>query len=257
MEDNCIIKQNIPWYKNQYLNEKDWLIKKSQYYIFHYFKDSLAEKDIENIINIQEQNRREILKILKLKNKRKINYYLYPSEKIKQSLMGDNGYGNAVWIEIKKNKYWNSKKFEVHAIYNKKIKCIGPHEDTHLLSLPLGVSIFLFCEGLAEFMDKKWHGKDIDIWAKKYLKKDKIYPIKFLINNKNWDKINDMIVYPQSGSFVRYLIKIYGLEKFKKVYKELSRKNTPKENIEIIEKNYSKSINEIEQNWKDYLIHIK
>ncbi len=253
MKQDSTIRQNIPWFETDYQKKKDWQKRKSSHYVFHYFKNSLAEKDIKRIIAVQERSYKKILRILKLKNERKINYYLYPSKKTKQILMGDDGYGNAIWLEIKKRKVWVSKKFEVHSIYNNKIQCIGPHEDTHLLSLPWGVSIFLFSEGLAEFMDKKWCGKDIDIWARKYLKENKLYSIKFLLENKNWDKVNNMIVYPQSGSFVRYLINTYGMGKFKKAYKGTSRQKILKENIKIMEIIYLKPIEEMEKNWKKHL----
>lgn len=250
MNQNFIIKQNTSWFKTDYQEQEQWIKRESSHYVFHYFKDSLAEKEIEKIIEIQEQSYKKIMKILELKNKRKIDYYLYFSEKIKEFLMGDSGYGNAIWIKIKKIKNWVPEKFEVHCVYNNKIKCIGPHEDTHLLSLSYGVATFLFSEGLAEFMDEKWQDKDIDIWARDYFKKNKLYSIKFLMENKNWDKVDEMIVYPQSGSFVKYLINIYGIEKFKKIYQELSRNKTLRANIRIIEKICSDSIENIEKNWK-------
>jgi hypothetical protein len=248
------IKQDIPWYKTKYLDKKDWLVKKSPHYIFHFLKNSLAQEDINKVIKVQEESYKKILRTLKLKNKRKLNYYLYPSKKIKNELMGDDGHGNGIWLEIAKQKrIWKSEKFEVHALYNNKIQCIGAHEDTHLLSLPWGVAIFLFSEGLAEFMSEKWQNKDIDFWAKEYLKKNKLYSIEFLANNKNWDKVNEMIVYPQSGSFIRYLIRIYGIEKFKRVYKKVSRKKKFNDNIRIIKEIYSKSIEKLEKDWKKYL----
>ena len=257
MKQNFIIKQNIPWFKTDYQEQKQWIKRKSSHYVFHYFENSLAAEEIEKIVETQEQNYRKIIKILGLENKRKIDYYLYPSEKIKESLMGDNGYGNAIWVEIEKIKVWVPKKFEVHCLYNNKIQCIGPHEDTHLLSLPYGAATFLFSEGLAEFMDEKWQGREIDIWAKEYFKKNKLYAIKFLMENKNWDKVDDMIAYPQSGSFIKYLINTYGIEKFKKMHQDLSRNKTSRENIRVVEKNCSKTIEEIEKNWKGCIGSLK
>ena len=248
------IKQDIPWLKNKYLNKNIWLINKSDHYIFHYFKGSLAEKDINKIIENQERFYRKILEALRLENGRKIYYYLYPSREIKMQLMGDDGYGIAIWQEIENKKdYWESRKFEIHAIYNEKDKVIGGHEDSHLLSLSWGAAIYLFSEGLAEFLSEGWCGEDVDIWAKKNLLGNKLYPIRFLIDNKNWSKVDDMIVYPQAGSFVRYLINNYGMERFKESYKKLSRKNNVKENINIIEKNYRKQLEELEREWKCYL----
>lgn len=253
MNQGSIIKQNIPWFKTDYQKKRNWMVRKSPHYVFHYFQNSLAEKEIKKIIETQELAYKKITKTLKLKNKRKINYYLYPSKKTKQNLIGDDGHGNAIWLEIKKRKVWVPKKIEVHSLYNNKIQCIGPHEDTHLLSLPWGVSIFLFSEGLAEFMDERWYGKDIDIWARKYLKENKLYSLKFLLENKNWNKVNDMITYPQVGSFVRFLINTYGIEKFKKIYKRTSRQKILKENVKIVEIIYSKSTEYLEKNWRKYL----
>jgi len=106
-------------------------------------------------------------------------------------------------------------------------------------------------------MEGNLFGKDIDDLSKKLLKQKKLYLIKWLCDNKNWDNLKPEIVYFQSGSFARYLINNYGLEKFKKVYKKTSRKKTPKENIKIIENICSKSIKEIEEDWKKYLEHKK
>jgi hypothetical protein len=245
------IKQNLSWHKTGYLNMKKWIAKKSPHYIFYYFENSLAEKRIDEIIKIQEQSYEKISKKLEAKNRRVIEYFFYPSKRIKKKLMGDEGNGNAIWSEIKKEKkIWKPKKFEVHALYNKKTQCVGAHEDTHLLSSYLGVAIFLFCEGLSEFMSEKWQGKDLDFWAKKYLDENKLYSIKFLVDNKNWDNVDDLIVYPQAGSFVRFLIESYGIKKFKDVYQRLSRLNSYEDNLDIIRKRYFKELDKLEKEWK-------
>lgn len=247
-------KQDIPWYKDKYL-EKNWLIKKSSRYIFHYLKNSLAEKNINKIIKIKERHYSRILLFLKTKNYPKIRYYLYPSLREKKKLMGNNSLGNAIWEELKLiDNRVKTKKFEIHVLYDGKIKFIGEHEDTHLLSLPFGLSIYLFNEGLSQFMEGSLFGKDIDILSKRLMKKNKLYPLKWLINNKNWERVKEEIVYPQAGSFIKYLINTHGLEKFKKVYKKLSRNKKVKENIKIIESSYSKSIKELEKDWQKYLI---
>ncbi|KPJ55613.1 hypothetical protein AMJ49_06745 [Parcubacteria bacterium DG_74_2] len=248
------IKQNIPWYRTKYLDKKNWLIKKSPNYLFYYFKNSLAEKNIKEIIKIKEKHYSKILSFLKIKNCRKIQYYFYPTIKEKKKLMGDNNFGNAIWEELElKNSRAKTKRFEIHVAYNNKCKFIGEHEDTHLLSLSWGLSIYLFQEGLAQFMEENLFGKDIDNLSKKLLKQNKLYSTKWLCNNKNWDRLRPEIIYSQSGSFVRYLINTYGLKKFKKLYKKTARQKTPKENIKIIEIIYSQSIKKIEKNWRKYL----
>lgn len=252
------IKQDLSWHKTEYLDMKEWIAKKSPRYVFYYFKNSLAEKHIDEIIKIQEQGYKKILKKLEAKNRKVIEYYFYPSRKIKKKLMGDEGNGNAIWLEIKKEKkIWKPKKFEIHALYNKKTQCVGEHEDTHLLSSYLGMAIFLFCEGLSEFMSEKWRGRDIDFWAKKYLNKNKLYSLKFLADNKNWDNVDNLIAYSQAGSFVRFLIENYGIEKFKDVYQRLSRLNSYEDNLDIIKKVYSKKIDGLEKEWKVKINNLK
>lgn len=247
------IKQELSWYKKEYLN-KNWLAKKSGCYVFNYFKNSLAEKDIDKIIALKKDHYNKILLFLGLSNKQVIHYYFYPSLKDKIALMGDDSPGNAIWEEFELvNDEPKTKKFEIHVVYNKKCKFIGEHEDTHLLSLPLGLSIYLFCEGLAQFMEENLFGKDIDFLSKKLLRRNKLYYIKNLVDNKNWDDVKPKIVYPQAGSFTRFLINTYGWNKYRKVYKKLSRLNTFSKNLKIIKSSFEKSVEGLEKEWRNYL----
>jgi hypothetical protein len=246
-------KQNIPWYKNKYL-KKNWATKKSAHYIFYFFKDSLAKKNIDQIINIKEKHYKKIISFLHVQNDKIINYYLYPSLEIKKKLMGDNSFGNVIWkeFELVQEKV-KTKSFEIHVLYNKDVKFIGEHEDTHLLSLPWGLSIYLFDEGLSQFLEGTLLGKDNNFLAKKFMEKGELYSLKWLLDHNNWSETKPEIIYSQVGSFVDYLINQYGLDKFKKTYKKLSRKNKILKNIKIIEKFYQKNMEEIEKEWKNKL----
>ncbi len=248
------IKQELSWYKTEYLNKEDWICKKRQHYVFYCFKNSLAEKDIDKIAGLKEKHYSKILSLLNLKNKKIIRYYIYPSFKDKINLMGDDSPGNAIWKEFElidgKSK---TSKFEIHIVYNEKCKFIGEHEDTHLLSLPLGLSIYLFCEGLAQFMEGNLFGKDIDIISKELLNQNKLYSIKDLANNKNWVKTEPKIIYSEVGSFTRFLICIYGWNKYRGVYRKLSRINALSKNLKIIKSGFGKSIKELEKEWKNCL----
>lgn len=247
------IKQETPWYKNDYLKQ-EWLTQKSGHYVFYYSKDFLVEKDIGKIAELKEKHYDKILDFLNLKNNRVIQYYLYSSLKDKTMLMGDDSPGNAIWGELELiNSEPKTSKFEIHAVYNDKCKFIGEHEDTHLLSLPLGLSIYLFCEGLAQFMEENLFGKDIDIISKELLNQNKLYSIKELADNKNWEKVESKIIYPEVGSFARFLINTYGWDKFKEAYRKLSRLNNFQENLKIIEESFGKSIEELEKEWKGNL----
>jgi hypothetical protein len=168
--------------------------------------------------------------------------------------MGDNSLGNAIWEELEiENRESNSKKFEIHVVYSEKCKFIGEHEDTHLLSLPWGLSIYLFCEGLAQYMENSFMGEDLHVVAKKLLQKNKLYSLEWLLENSNWNNVDSVVIYPQVGSFIKYLIESYGKENFKKVYQSTSRKKETAENSLEINKVYQKNINQLEKEWHLFL----
>jgi hypothetical protein len=251
-----LIKQNIPWYKTEYYHKNDWQIKKSPPYVFYCFKNSLAEKEIDKIIQLKKKHYQKILSFLNLKNDQIIRYYLYPTLKDKLKLMGDDSPGNSIWEKFELiDGISKTNKFEIHAVYNDDCKFIGEHEDTHLLSLPWGLSIYLFCEGLSQFMEGNLFGRDIDEISKELMSRKELYSIRSLVDNKNWDDVRPRIIYPQAGSFSRFLINNYGLDKYKKVYQKLSRLNAFEENLKIIESSYEKSIEELERRWKDRLVY--
>lgn len=248
------IKQSFPWYKTSYLDKKDWEKKETSHYIFYYFKDSLAENDIEKILQEKEKQYKKIISFLGVKNRKKIKYYLYPSIKIKKKLMGDDSLGNAIWKKLKiKGDSVETKKFEIHVVYSKRYKFIGEHEDTHLLSLPWGLSIYLFQEGLAQFMEGNLFGRDIDDLSRELVKNKENYSIVWLFNNRNWRNLNPKILYPIVGSFVRFLIKKYGKEKFKRVYRETSREKNLRDDTKIVRKIYLKPVEKLEKEWIKYL----
>ena len=241
--------QDIPWYKNDYLvypfNKEE-----SLHYIFNFQKNSLAEKNIKEIVKLKEEHHLKILSFLELDNNRKIDYYIYSSIQEKNLLMGDDSPGNAIWEELENN---NPKKFEIHVVYNEKCRFIGEHEDTHLLSLPWGLSIYLFCEGLAQYMENTFLNRDLHLAAKELMEEEKIYSIDFICNNNNWEYVEPTVIYPQIGSFIKYLIESYSKENFKRVYQNTSREKEITENLLEIEKIYQKNINQLEKEWLLFL----
>ena len=154
--------------------------------------------------------------------------------------MGSSGVAQAIWHD-----------FSVHIIYANKVKPLGEHEDTHLLSLDWGVTISFLQEGLAEYLsgNRKWYGKTQSFWLKDGTKKKIIPPIKTMMTQKAWMDSPDKYAqyyYVFAKSFVDFLVKKFGLEKFKKMYTTINRKNTSAKNIKIFEAIYKISIDEIQ-----------
>lgn len=217
-------------------------IKKSQHYDFFYLPDSLAEKEIDEIIEKQETEYGRILDFLGVENNRRIKYFLYPSKEIKNQLTGDEGNGHA-----------DREKFEIHAVYNDDIKCIGAHEDTHLLSTPLGLPPQLLREGLAEYMSEKWHDKTHDEWAVIYMNENKVPNLETLIDDEEWYELDDMPSYPIAGSFVGFLIKRYGKATLFELYENINRDMKTEINLRTFEKIMGKTLGHIETEWKNQL----
>ena len=227
------IKQILNNYTDKYKNFK-WEVLESEHYIFHYNKNSEAEEDINLIIRIQEDSYKKIVDNLKLEEQnKKINYFFYSSGKQKEDLMGDDGNAQVIWND-----------FSIHMIYTEKIKPLGEHEDTHLLTLGWGVATGFFQEGLAEYMNGCVWKNEQSIYTdskslilKAYNEKINI-PIENFFEHKFWN--NTMgnkwwYYYPLAGYFTKYLFECFGLEKYKKFYKSINRNNSKNEVIDIFE----------------------
>lgn len=220
----------------------NFINKESAHYDFFFFPNSLAEKEIDKIIKTQELAHAKIIEFLGIKNNRQIKYFLYPSNKIKGEMMGDEGNGNA-----------NREKFEVHAVYSEDVKCIGPHEDTHLLATPLGLPPQLLREGLAEYMSEKWDGRSHAEWANRFLSEEKLPTLEQIIDDEEWYEHDDLIAYPSAGSFVTFLITKIGRGKFIELYKSLNRDFTPHKNKTLFNEITGSSIAEFQKEWEDDL----
>ncbi|MCR5786720.1 MAG: hypothetical protein K6G28_03395, partial [Acholeplasmatales bacterium] len=101
-------------YKNQRLHDL----------IFYYDDNSHAAKDIEKIACYQEKCFKYICMVLKTKPTFKIHYFLCETPERVGKIYCDNEPCNG----------FASVPDKIYAVYNKNIKCIGFHEDAHLIS---------------------------------------------------------------------------------------------------------------------------
>jgi len=235
--------QNIPFYITKF-KDYPWKIYESDHYIFHVEAESLAEKDIEEIKTKQESAYAKIMWTLNLqKPEQKIRYYFYSSQDKKEKLMGDGWFGQSIYNE-----------FEVHVVYNEKDKVVGEHEDTHLFSLQMGLSISFLQEGLAECMvGRSMFGDKHNKVIKEGIKRGLTINIKNLMSQQGWLDTSDeeaKFYYSIAGSFVRYLLDTLDLQTFKKIYSEMDRENSAEENIKILESITLTPLTNIEAKWR-------
>ena len=182
----------------------------TDHYVFTYKEGSFAAKDIRKVAKIQEKCFTKICNTLKVDFTEKINYFLLDSAEEVGKLYGINEPINGFAV-------WGANK--IYAVYNDKIKCIGPHEDAHLISFVINTPKSNFIvEGLAMYFDEKWWGLDNDVWTSYYKANKKDLSISNLLNNEEFDSLNCEITYPIAGSFVKYLISNFGVDKFIQLY---------------------------------------
>ncbi len=217
-----------------------WEKEETQHYVFHYHKHSLAEKDITSIMDLQERCFDYICRILRVKMNKKINYFLCESPEEVGKLYGDDEPSNGIV------KYPDT----VYAVYNEDVKCVGFHEDVHLIAYnTLGnPPQALLREGLAMFFDKVWWGIPNEAWVQVFLKTGLYKTISSLKDNREFFRYSETLTYPISGAFVAYLIPVFGTEKFKNFYK-------------IVDDDFDKSfyltfehnLNDVEDNFLGYI----
>ncbi len=97
---------------------------KTEHYVFNYNADSKAEEDISKISRLQESCFGYICNVLKTEPTFKIEYYLCETPEEVGRLYGDNEPCNG----------FASSPNEIYAVYNEKTKCVGFHEDDHIIS---------------------------------------------------------------------------------------------------------------------------
>lgn len=204
-------------------------------YIFHYLSGSLAQQDIIKIAECQERCFEKICSTLDISYKHKISYWLYSSPKI----IGDNFFNGSpcnglsitsindedIGIKISlsgdSENYFVVEPYSVHAVYEENIKCIGEHEDTHVISAQLCEprSAFL-CEGLAMFMEGKWWGIDNIAWTKYYMDLGELFSTSNMVClDEDVFYENDCSkTYPIAGAWTEFIFEKYGSKKYKQFY---------------------------------------
>ena len=185
------------------------------HYTFHYKPGSVAEKDIRSIAEEQERCFTKITSLLGISFFDTIYYFLTDSPeengRIIEELFGEYAPGNGFAIGPN----------NVFAVYNETIRCVGAHEDTHLISYAYcDPSCEFLSEGLAMYMDGEWWGKPNAEWVKAFLN-DGSYRSAFeLADDEAFWNTPCEISYPIAGAFTAYCMDRLGAAAFpERIYK--------------------------------------
>ncbi len=193
-----------------------WKEKETEHYIFHYKEGSLAEQEIQEIIELQEGCFKEITDKLEFMPEKRLIYWLCDTREEVMHISGFEYETNGVTFFELENP-------TIYAVYNEDVKCVGAHEDAHAISYQWSyVYSIAMMEGLAMYFDKEWWKIPNELCTRVYLEDKKYESAESLIlgDYESFLEIEDRISYPIMEAFTAFLIDTYGIEKFKSVYEE-------------------------------------
>ncbi len=209
----------------------------SEHYIFHYGSDTKAEQDIVRIAAYQESCFRYICSVLSVTPAFKIEYYLCDLPEEVGRVYGDNDPCNGFAAPPNK----------IYAVYNEQVKCVGFHEDAHIISFTINrPPCPAITEGLAMYFDRKWWGiQNID-WTGYYLKTGGYIGIDKMLSREGFFSEDCSITYPIVGAFTDWLISTYGIERYMQMYKQ---NDIPAAMVEV----FKKTPEELNEAFTDYV----
>lgn len=214
----------------------------SEHFIYHFSEGDYIDT------TWQEQYYDWLIDTLDIELDSKLIYYKYKTRKHLKTITGRETNGFA---EIGT--------FKFHTIWK-----IDNHESVHtIVTQIIGHPPALFNEGIAvahqtdyfkypNFIPS-WNGEDFDQLSRDYKINNDIPPLENLIESKSFFDYNTNMTYPIAGSFVRYLIDNYGLQKMKGFISTsdfYDKKDITRNNLEEI---YDISLDEIWDEWLNYI----
>jgi len=151
------------------------------------------------------------------------------------------------------NGYAEPAAFTVHTIWP-----IDNHEVIHVYSALFGSPVALFNEGLAVAhqtdpargdLTPRWNGVDLHDWAKTFRRQGALVPLDRLLASADFRRVDPNVTYPESGSFVRFVLERYGLDRVKQFFRTGSPSDPPESVRQQFQTVYGRSIADVEHDW--------
>ncbi len=201
----------------------------------YYRPGTRTEREIELIATDHEWRYKEIAEFLNVDPDEKIISYIYPDSDIRGKFIG--AYNTTIANPIHK---------EIHLVYSSFPHDLLKHELVHVMASEFGSDILKISpgiglmEGLAVASDWENNGLSTHQWAKLLKGRSNAIDIETIMGLSFWLQPS-ATSYTLMGSFCRFLIEEYGIEKFKEFYR------TGDTDV------YGKNIGELSASWKDFL----
>ena len=188
------------------------------------FDKDEADKLVEHLRNIE--------RMLDLKHPRKIRYYKYRSLERKEELTGNSQDVHEFDDEI-------------HAV-----RWDDKHEIVYVVTRPMGASILLLRDGVAIYATEKRMDGDLHGYVGRMGNEGVLPSITKSIDEKEFRDNEPEVALAMAGSFVRYLIEEYGLEKFKKLYTQADARKPRGKCVELVREVYGRELADLEAMWR-------
>ncbi|HEX2867491.1 MAG TPA: hypothetical protein VHO03_10640 [Ignavibacteriales bacterium] len=180
-----------------------------------YYDSRIARKDIESIILHNEYYYEVVSTALKVSPSEKLTTFLFFDSKEKKKLLGSANADVA--------KPWRYELYINYGNYEQTLQ----HEIVHLLSKEFGVTPFKISagfnpsllEGLAVAMEDNFGEHTVHYMASLAYNNGFRFPIERLFQGLNFFGELSSLSYVYAGSFIKFLIENYGVEKLKEVYR--------------------------------------
>lgn len=174
---------------------------------------------------------------------RKITFNKYTSRSHMQAVVG---VGNT-------NAYADRHAYAIHTIWP-----TDNHEVVHLFTSTWGDTVALVNEGVAVAFQvdpsrdliPRWSGSALHDLARQFKQQGRSVPLAAIVETASWRSHDPNVVYPMSGSFMRWLIDRYGLDRLRALYARGAGPNEPADGVRSsFATVYGMSLEQLEAAW--------
>ena len=144
-------------------------------------------------------------------------------------------------------------RFAIHTLWRR-----DNHETVHVYSARFGSPVALFNEGLAvacqvdpvagDFV-ARWSGTPVHDLARQFRQQGRLVPLGDLLTSTDFRKPDPNVTYPEAGSFMRYMLDLYGLDAIKRLFE----RGTPTDSADVVRQQvlavYGRPIADLERDW--------
>jgi hypothetical protein len=185
--------------------------------------------------------------VLGVTSLRKITYNKYTSRAHMQAVVG---VGNT-------NAYADRNAYAIHTLWP-----TDNHEVVHLFTSTWGDPVALVNEGVAvafqidpsRDLTPRWSGSALHDLARQFRQQGRLVPLARLAETASFRAEDSNVTYPEAGSFMRWLIDEYGLDRVRALY---ARATGPNEGAAGVRASfaavYGRSLDDLESAWQAML----